>query len=79
MPTGRLARRPIRKDASAETAAVLVIKSVRTSATQARYAVSVAQLLLLVLGQTQVPPESEIMDAFTEICNPSYVEHGKVG
>ena len=67
MPTGRFARRPIRNEARAEMAAVLVIKSVRTSAMQARYVVSVAQRSPFVLVQTHVPPESEMIDALTEI------------
>lgn len=65
IPTGKLAQRPMRKEHSAATAAVVVIRSRRTSSTQARYTSSLTQPSLV--GQTHVPPESERMEALTEI------------
>lgn len=52
-------------DASAEMAAVVVIRSRLTSLTQRRYVSSVEQPS--PASQTQVPPESERIEALTEI------------
>lgn len=55
----------MRKDESAAMAAVVVIKSRRTSATQDKYTSSVTHPS--PVGQTQVPPVSEMILALTEI------------
>jgi hypothetical protein len=47
-------------------AAVLVIRSILTSLMQDKYVGSVSQPFSIL--QTQVPPESDKMDALTEIC-----------
>jgi hypothetical protein len=65
MPIGRFAHKPMRELASAQTAAVLVIRSRRTSATQARYVASEVQPS--PVGHSQLPPESERMEALTDI------------
>lgn len=65
IPTGKLAQRPMRKEHNAAIAAVVVIRSRRTSSTQARYTSSALQPSLV--GHTHGPPESDRMDAFTEI------------
>lgn len=57
--------RPMAADEMADTAAVVVINSRRTSSTQVRYSGSETQRSFV--GQTQVPPLSERMDAFTDI------------
>jgi len=59
------ASKPMRKVERAETAAVVVIRSRWTSATQLRYVVSEVQPS--PVGHTQVPPESEMIAALTEI------------
>jgi len=64
-PTGRLASKPMRKLESPETAAVVVIRSLRTSSTHARYVASETQPSFV--GHSQVPPVSETMAAFTDI------------
>lgn len=64
----------MRKDASAEMAAVDVMRSRRTSMTQDRYSWSLTQRSDCV--HTQVPPVSLIIEAFTEICVQL---HGKGG
>ena len=68
-PTGRFASNPMRKLESAEIAAVVVMRSLRTSSTQARYVVSELQPSLV--GHSQVPPVSERMDALTDILSTS--------
>jgi len=55
----------MRKLESAEIAAVEVIRSLRTSPTHARYVASEGQPS--PVGHSQVPPESERMEAFTDI------------
>ena len=65
IPTGRFASNPIRKLEIAEMAAVEVMRSLRTSFTQARYVGSETQPS--PVGHTQVPPESERMEALTDI------------
>lgn len=55
----------MRKLDSAEIAAVVVMRSLWTSSTQARYVVSEVQPS--PVGHTQVPPVSESMDALTDI------------
>ena len=65
IPTGRFANNPMRTLASAEIAAVVVISSLRTSFTQARYVKSEAQPS--PVGHSQVPPESERIEALTDI------------
>jgi hypothetical protein len=65
IPTGRFASNPMRKLASAEIAAVVVISSLRISFTQARYVVSETQPS--PVGHSQVPPESERIEALTDI------------
>lgn len=62
---GRFANRPMRVVDNAEIAAVEVIKSWRTSATQRLY--SRLSRHPSPVGQTQVPPESARIAAFTEI------------
>ena len=64
-PTGKLAKRPIRNEASAEIAAVDVIKSLRTAVTQDKYTSSLTHRSEEV--HLQVPPVSEIIDALTVI------------
>lgn len=64
-PTGRFANNPMRKLESAEIAAVVVIRSLLTSSTHARYVASEVQPS--PVGHTQVPPVSERMDALTDI------------
>ena len=65
IPTGRFASNPIRKLEIAEMAAVAVMRSLRTSFTQARYVVSETQPS--PVGHSQVPPVSERMAALTDI------------
>ena len=65
IPTGRLASAPMRTDASAETDAVVVIKSRWISERHVLYAGSSVQPSFV--EHTQVPPESVRMDALTEI------------
>ena len=67
MPTGRLASRPIKKEAREEMAAVVVMRSLQTSATHDMCSVSETQRSPAVSLQTQVPPESETIEALTEI------------
>ena len=67
MPTGKFARSPMRNDDSAAIAAVLVIMSFWTSATQDMYVTSESQLSVLPAGQIHGPPESAMIDAFTDI------------
>ena len=55
----------MRKLEIAEIAAVVVIRSLWTSSTQARYVVS--ELQPSPVGHTQVPPESDIIEALTDI------------
>ena len=55
----------MRNEASDETAAVEMIRSRRTSATQDKYVWSLTQRSDCV--HTQVPPVSEMMEALTEI------------
>lgn len=55
----------MRKLESAEIAAVVVIRSLLTSSTHARYVASEVQPS--PVGHTQVPPVSERMDALTDI------------
>lgn len=69
IPTGRFANKPMRKLHKADMAAVEVMRSWRTSFTQARYVWSEPQRSVLVLGHTQVPPVSDRMEALTEIYN----------
>ena len=61
------ASRPIRKLARAEEAAVAVIKSRRSSFLHKPYSASVVHKSVDVGGQTHVPPESDRMEAFTEM------------
>ena len=65
MPMGKLATAPIKNEATAEIAAVEMIKSCRTSLTHCMYTASVTQASFV--GQIHVPPESERMFALTEI------------
>jgi hypothetical protein len=65
MPIGRFASKPMKKLPRADTEAVVVIRSRRTLATQARYVASEVQPSPVV--HLQVPPESERMEALTEI------------
>jgi hypothetical protein len=55
----------MRKLESAEIAAVVVISSLRISFTQARYVGSETQPS--PVGHSQVPPESERIEALTDI------------
>jgi hypothetical protein len=55
----------MRKLDSAEIAAVVVIRSLSTSSTHARYVAS--EVHPSPVGHTQVPPVSERMDALTDI------------
>jgi hypothetical protein len=66
-PTGThiFAKTPIQKLVRAEIAAVAVTRSRLISCTQSRYSVSVSQRSGLSTGQTQVPPDWEVMFAFT--------------
>jgi hypothetical protein len=68
MPTGRLAKKPMRQLARAETAAVVVMRSRCTTARHWVYESSGATTQSTPSGQTQVPPESTRMAALTEIC-----------
>lgn len=70
IPTGRFASNPMRKLEIAEMAAVAVMRSLRTSFTQARYVRSETQPSLV--GHSQVPPESERMEALTDIFDQRY-------
>ena len=65
IPTGRFASNPMRKLESAEIAAVVVISSVRISFTHARYVGS--EMQPSPVGHSQVPPESERIEALTDI------------
>jgi hypothetical protein len=65
IPTGRFASNPMRKLESAEIAAVVVMRSLWTSSTQARYVGSVVQPS--PVGHSQVPPVSERIEALTDI------------
>jgi hypothetical protein len=61
---GRLANNPMQKDVKAAMAAVAVTRSRRTSWTQRRYAGSASHTGSdSSLGQTQVPPLSDTIDA----------------
>lgn len=75
IPTGRLAKKPMRQLASEAMAAVVVIRSRLTSETQAIYESGGLTTQSAPAGQTQVPPVSMMMEAFTEIC----VECGSQG
>jgi len=66
-PTGKLAKSPIRKEDKADIAAVVVIKSRWTSATQERYTSSLTHRSLVV--QTHGPPLLDRMEALTAICD----------
>ena len=66
-PTGRFANIPIKKLARQDAAAVPVIKSRRISFLQRLYCTSVTHKSVDVGGQTHVPPESDMMEAFTEM------------
>lgn len=61
----------MRKLAKEETAAVVVMRSRRTSSTQRRYVASEMQASLV--RHSQVPPVSEIMLALTEIYEERFV------
>ncbi|CAK5265722.1 unnamed protein product [Mycena citricolor] len=67
MPTGRLAKKPIRNEASAATAAVEIMRSFRTSPRQTSYSGLEPFGQWSGVGQTQVAPESARIAAFTEI------------
>lgn len=66
-PTGKLARRPMRRVEREAMAAVAVIRLLRTSPLQMMYSVSKIQRSGPL--HTQVPPESDKIDALTEICS----------
>lgn len=65
IPTGMLAKRPIKKLPRAEMAAVAVIISRRISLLQRAYAWSATQVGSIERSQVQVPPVSETMLALT--------------
>jgi len=64
----------MRKLDSAEIAAVVVMRSRWTSSKQRRYVASVAQPS--PVGHTQVPPESERIEALTEIYEDKEIRQG---
>jgi hypothetical protein len=65
-PTGKFAKSPMRKLERAAMAAVVVMRFCRTSLMQERYSWSLMHRS--AVGQTQGPPESDRMDALTDIC-----------
>ena len=67
MPTGKFAKKPIRQLASAEMAAVVVMRSRWTSAVHCVYVASGELTQSTPSGQTHVPPVCMMIDALTEI------------
>ena len=61
------ANTPMQKLVRAEMAAVAVTRSLWTPCTHRRYSESVSQRSGLSAGQTQVPPDRDVMEALTEM------------